>query len=403
MSRILRRRAAVLTAALLFLTALLSACGSSQPDSPTPQTTPATSVSESNATTPTSSSGLLSDIPLSMATSVTSSEATSEAPTDTTVATDPVQPMSVNLLTGLPTTTSERQNKRPVAVAYNNLRRALPQHGIGSADIVFEVEAEGGVTRLLAVFSDISTVGTIGSVRSARPVMVHIALGLDCVFAHSGGSPQAYQDISTYSLSHIDGLYDNGSVYYRDAGRQQSMGIEHSLMTNGTRLQSKLQKMESSGTRMTLKSGYTAPLAFNERDVQPTNGTPAQKITTKYGSYQPFFRYDASAATYQRYEYGAKHIDQATGEQLTFKNVVVLSVPSSVISGDSAGRRQFSDVGSGTGIYATDGVSVQIRWTKSSATSPLKLMNADGTELKLNPGKTFFSYVNGMGQIVVGN
>lgn len=399
LSRNLRGRAAVLTATVLLLIALLSACGSDQPTATAVQTTPVAPVSQPNTTTSATQSGLLSDIPLSLS---TTSVVPSETPTETTKV-DVPQPLAVNFLTGLPTSDNEIHTNRPVAVVYNNLRRALPQYGIGSADIVFEVEAEGGVTRLLAIFSDISEVGTIGSIRSARPVMIHIALGLDCVFAHSGGSPQAYQDISTYSLSNIDGLYDNGTVYYRDAGRQQSMGIEHSLMTTGTRLQSKLQKMESSGTRMTLKNGYTTPFAFHERDIQPTEGTPAQKVTTKYGSYQPFFRYDASAGTYLRYEYGAKHIDQETGEQLAFKNVVVLSVPSTVISGDSAGRRQFSDVGSGTGIYATDGVSVQIRWAKASATSPLQLMNADGTELKLNPGKTFFSYVNGMGQVVVGN
>ena len=81
----------------------------------------------------------------------------------------------------------------------------------------------------------------------------------------------------------------------------------------------------------------------------------------------------------------------------------MLSVKSSVIKGAAAGRRQFSDVGSGSGLYATDGVSVPIKCSMSSAAAPLKLTYDDGTELKLIPGKTFLSYVNGMENATVGN
>ena len=233
--------------------------------------------------------------------------------------------------------------------------------------------------------------------------MINIAMGLDCVFAHSGGSPQAYKDLSAYGVTDIDGLYDSGAVFYRDANRSKTMGVEHSLMTTGKRLSDKVQKLQSAGTRMALKDGYTAPFAFNDRDTQPTGGTSAEKVTTKYGSYQPFFRYNQSAGTYQRFEYGAKHMDNETGEQISFKNVLVLSVKSSVIKGDSSGRRQFSDVGSGEGLYATDGVAVPIKWSKASASAPLKLTCADGSALKLNPGKTFISYVNGIENAVTGN
>ena len=255
----------------------------------------------------------------------------------------------------------------------------------------------------MAVYSDIAAVGTIGSVRSARPVMINISMGLDCVFVHSGGSPQAYSDLSAYSVTDIDGLYDGGAVFYRDSGRASNMGYEHALMSTGSRLSSKLDKLAAQGTRVSLDSGYAVPFAFNEEDTAPAGGSAAAKVTTKYGSYQPFFRYDEASGNYQRYQYGAKHIDNNTGEQLSFKNVVVLSVKSWVIKGDAAGRRQFSDVGSGSGLYVTDGVSVPVKWSKASAAAPLKLTHEDGTELKLNPGKTFISYVNGMENVTVGN
>ena len=389
MQRKTRGTISLLLAGILLLTTVFSACGSEE--TPPDTSGEPTSGAISGMTTLPDGSGTLPEIPIGVT-------------TGSTAATEPIaRPSGIHFLTGLPVADESVNSSRPVAVVFNNLRIALPQHGIGAADLVFEVEAEGGITRLVAVYSDIAAVGTVGSVRSARPVMINIAMGLDCVFVHSGGSPQAYSDLSAYSVTDIDGLYDGDAVFYRDSGRANSMGYEHALMTTGSRLSSKLDKLAAQGTRVSLDSGYAVPFAFNEADTAPTGGSAAAKVTTKYGSYQPFFRYDEASGNYQRYQYGAKHIDNNTGEQLSFKNVVVLSVKSSVIKGDAAGRRQFSDVGSGSGLYATDGVSVPIKWSKASAAAPLKLTYEDGTELKLNPGKTFLSYVNGMENATVGN
>ena len=57
---------------------------------------------------------------------------------------------------------------RPYAVMINNISEAQPQCGVAQADIVYEILAEGGITRMLAIFSDIADAGPIGSMRSAR-------------------------------------------------------------------------------------------------------------------------------------------------------------------------------------------------------------------------------------------
>ncbi|MBE6952795.1 MAG: DUF3048 domain-containing protein [Ruminococcaceae bacterium] len=398
---------------LLVLASLLTACGGGEPAVTTTATPAATTGTTTTAatttaatTTPATTTVPPTTLPtgtLSQNTAVIVTQTTTPPETTTVVTTPEPVPSNVNFLTGLPLEDLSVNQARPVAIVFNNLRIALPQHGIAAADIVFEVEAEGGITRLVAVYSDIASAGTIGSVRSARPVMINLAMGLDCVFVHSGGSPQAYTDLKKYGVTDIDGLYDPGIVFYRDSLRESSMGYEHALMTTGTRLENQLNKFASSGKRVTLKDGYTAPFAFYDASTVPNGATAAAKVTTKYGSYQPFFRYDEASGNYQRYQYGARHIDNNGGEQLSFKNVIVLSVPSHVISGDTAGRRQFSDVGSGIGIYATNGVSIPIQWSKASASAPLVLTTASGETLKLNPGKTFISYVNGENNIVVGN
>ena len=58
--------------------------------------------------------------------------------------------------------------QRPVAVMINNIGEAMPQSGIGQADVIYEMIVEGGITRLMAVFSDYSGLEKIGPVRSAR-------------------------------------------------------------------------------------------------------------------------------------------------------------------------------------------------------------------------------------------
>ena len=96
-----------------------------------------------------------------------------------------------NPLTGLRVDDDYATTHRPVGVMINNLKAALPQYGLAQADILYEVVAEGGITRLLAIYSDARQVPKIGSVRSARPVYIELATGHDATLIHYGTSTQA--------------------------------------------------------------------------------------------------------------------------------------------------------------------------------------------------------------------
>ena len=93
----------------------------------------------------------------------------------------PAGPAGVNPLTGLPMEPEYEQN-RPVAVMLNNLKKAQPQLGVSLADIIYEVPAEGGITRMLGVYQTLEGVGNLGSIRSARPYYIELALGHDALF-----------------------------------------------------------------------------------------------------------------------------------------------------------------------------------------------------------------------------
>ncbi|MCF0151055.1 MAG: DUF3048 domain-containing protein, partial [Firmicutes bacterium] len=68
-----------------------------------------------------------------------------------------------NPLSGLETDEDLSLN-RPYAVMINNIKDAQPTMSTAKADIIYEYIAEGGITRLLAIFQSLDGVGTIGTV-----------------------------------------------------------------------------------------------------------------------------------------------------------------------------------------------------------------------------------------------
>ena len=150
---------------------------------------------------------------------------------------EPYVPSGINPLTGEPME-SKYENNRPVAVMLNNLKAAQPQLGISQADIIYEVPAEGGITRMLGVYQSLEGVGNLGSIRSARSYYLELALGLDALFVHAGGSPGAYRDLPAWGVDNMDGVRgrSDAEIFWRDAERRKSKGYEHSLLTSGERI-----------------------------------------------------------------------------------------------------------------------------------------------------------------------
>ena len=396
MADVLKKRVfpVVLAAALLFA---LAACG----DAENADTSDVSEASETSAVTVTTTA-------VSEETSADPSRFVVGAKTDGSageqsepVVPDYADPLAYNFLTGEAFPEKAESARRPTAVSVNNLSTAAKyQCGLSAADIVFEVEVEGGITRLLALYADPSEVGKLGSVRSARPVMVGIALGFDAYFVHSGGSKQAYSELAQYGVPDIDGMKAYAGYFYYDDAIVKATSLEHGYFTSGSNIAEAVEKYDSGASRTEIKRGYNDFLNFY---AVPTDigGEPAARVTTKYGSYCPYFVYSEEDGLYYRWQYGRAHADYSTGEQLAFSNVIALSVDSWVISNDSAGRRQFDDVGSGTGILASRGTYINIKWQKSSYDAPLVLTAEDGSPLCVNIGSSFISYVDSETDILV--
>lgn len=297
----------------------------------------------------------------------------------------PYIPDGINPLTGLPMEKKHELN-RPVAVMLNNLRAAQPQLGTALADIIYEVPAEGGITRMLAVYQTLEGVETLGSIRSTRPYYLELALGHDALLVHAGGSPDAYADIRAWNVDNMDGVNggSDAEIFWRDAARRKTAGYEHSMLTSGKNI---LDYVAAGHFRAEWRGGYVQ--AFSENNAAAA-GTVAEHITLRFSEYKTGkFDYDAATGQYLMGQYGEKYVDGNTGEQLGITNLLVLNTSISVISGDTAGRLAVKLTGNGKGTYFCEGKSIPIQWSKADRNSQFVYTLESGTPLTLKRGNSY--------------
>ncbi len=289
-----------------------------------------------------------------------------------------------NDLTGEWNTDREEEYGRPITVMLNNISEALPQCDIGKADIVYEMTVEGGITRLLGVFSDYEDLEYLGSIRSCRPYYVTVSMEFDAIYLHYGQSPQGEEELESTGIDNLSGLAAIGStVYFRTSDRS----APHNVFTTGEMIVAGIEKL---GYRTTHEDDFESKFSFNEEDTELEEGEKCYTLTTPISSYtHPWFEYNEEDGLYYRFEYKKEQVDGNTDEQLCYKNVIIQFAHYTSI--DDHDRQQLDLVGSGTGLYATNGEIISITWEKADSNSQTKYYTADGEELQLNPGKTWIT------------
>jgi len=298
------------------------------------------------------------------------------------------EPIVRNPLTGEPLANPEAVNNRPVAVMLNNIHVAMPHHGVSDADIIYEFDVEGGITRMIGFYQDVSNVGTIGSVRSARPYYVETVVGMDAIYVHAGGSPEAMGMIYRLDIDDIDeGSYN---AYWRDEERLKTMDWEHTLMTNGKRI---TECIDYYGWRTTHKDDFEYPFTYVE-DGTPYSDTVAEHVSVRFSTYKTgTFDYDPATGLYMIGQYGDIYIDGNTGDQVGVTNLLVLRT-SVVNSGDYKGHMIIDIQGSGKGTYFCGGKATEIKWYKKTMDDPFTYTLADGTPFSFGIGKTYVCVVD---------
>jgi hypothetical protein len=303
-------------------------------------------------------------------------------------------PDNYNPLTGLPYPNEAARDRRTLIVKVSNYPPIVrPQSGLDKADIVFEYEVEGAVTRFAAIYRSQGT-EKVGSIRSARLIDLELVPMFQALLAYSG----ANQWIDNYimnsdwrwrALTPQHGVNCPPFCRYPDG----NLPYEHTLFGNTFEMWKVADDWQvDQGMAM---RGF----AFSyEPDA---GGAPAQDIFINYWNpnQDTRWQYHPDDGRYYRYNNGLPHVDAITGKQLAADNVVILEAQHidrpDIYDSEIGGTVIETDLwGRGTAWLFRDGRWYKGIWVHSQGKTGLWLLFDDGqTPMHLHPGQTWFEVV----------
>lgn len=277
---------------------------------------------------------------------------------------------------------------RPFAVMINNIEYAQPVCSVGSADIVFEALAEGGITRCLAVYSDVTGLDHIGAIRSARPYYVRLAYSFDAIFVHHGGSVLGNVEASNLGIDRLDFMGNAGDVYYRDQNRlNNGYSLEHTSFADGDDMLSKVDELDFDTVR---ENGIDYGFVFGEAG-STTEGEAVTDFKVVFGGWGKTtgFTFDETIGKYEARQYGDDIIDGNTNEIVSYRNVLMITAETYM--NDDGYTLSIELLGEGDGYFACDGKIVPINWSRSAEGEPFSFTHEDGTPITFGIGNTYIA------------
>ena len=308
----------------------------------------------------------------------------------------------VSYLTGLPVSEEVKQS-RPLAVMFNNIKEGCPQAGIAEAAIVYEVPVEGRITRLMGIFDDYRNLEKVGSIRSSRDYFVYFAMEYDSLYAHFGQATPYVGDL--LNSDRVDNL--SGAVagidkpatktFYRSNDRK----APHNVYLSSEGIEKDIKKF---GYRTELKEDYTAKFQFESEStpisleyaedasmIYPGGKTADKK--NGFSKVEARFEYNEEDDLYYRYQYGEEHIDELTGEQLAYSNVIFQYCHGEVR--DKQDYLAFGCHGDEKRMIRvfTQGKMIPGVWVRESDDVPAMYTDYNGDPIVLSPGKTWICII----------
>ncbi|MGQ9910529.1 MAG: DUF3048 domain-containing protein [Candidatus Flexifilum sp.] len=339
-----------------------------------------------------------------------------------------VYPDGFNSLTGLPYPNEEAMLRRNLIIKISNFPPVVrPQSGLNSADVVYEYEVEGGVTRFAAIYRS-QTPQHVGPVRSGRLVDIELASMYQALLAYSGASqpvqrllfaqPWSYRIISP---SIGDNCREAGFCRFPGDG----LAFEHTLYANTALI---WQRAEARGINQPERAR-----GFAFSDVPDPNGIPASQIAVDwYGEGNALWQWDETARRWVRFTDGLPHMDALDGEQVWADNLVIIEVPHEnrpdLFEEESrSASQQINLWGTGRAYVLRDGQYYQGFWQRrcfyegNATPTPtpegalvtercpiqdgyaLQLIYGNTTPIMLRPGRTWVMVVRWFGDVSLGD
>lgn len=321
--------------------------------------------------------------------------------------------------------------RRPVTAMVENHVEARPESGLSRADVIYEVVAEGGITRFMSVFYCGAAAENVQAapIRSARVYFINMAAGYgkDPIFLHQGGannicstcpggvkpSSQIDPTVNTVTLleklgwgggsdgNNFDGGYNIGYPIvirnqYRLDGNNAS-AWEHAVVADLDEVWKEAGKRgynyeDSSGTAWT--EGFRKWLF---QDGKAATSPLASDIKFNFWESMPGYdvewKYDSATNSYLRFNGGSAHVEwEFDKPQLSAKNVVIMFVAEKGPV-DTEHHMFYQVIGTGKSLIFQNGEVIQGTWKKASALDREVFYDTNGKEIKMVRGQTWVELV----------
>jgi hypothetical protein len=260
---------------------------------------------------------------------------------------------------------------RVLVVKIDNIVDARPPENLTSADIVYLLPVEGGLSRIAAVYSS-RIPAVIGPVRSAREDDLELLRQFGRPgFAYSGATPHLVPFIARARVVNLYYLADL-PAYFRDGSR----AVPHNLYADGSLLRAGLR-----GASRARDIGFRFGPA-------PPGGHPATWFTVSYPAAAFTFRWSARTHRWLVWMDGRLATDAAGGD-LGAATVIIQDTDVRTSRFREYGFRPpyAQSTGSGTAVVLRDGRAWRVHWSRPNPDTGTTYTLPSGARMTFAPGQ----------------
>ncbi len=313
-------------------------------------------------------------------------------------------PDGINPLTGLPYPDQEAAERRNLLVKISNYPPVVrPQSGVNEADVVYEYEVEGGVTRFAAIFRS-NAPEVVGPVRSGRLMDIELVTMYEALFSYSGASGPVQELILSQDWRYqiiSPSIGDNCEEAGFCRVERPGVAFEHTLFAD-------TNKIWERATSRGVNTGYKA-FGFSFRIEPDPNGIPAEDVFLNwYGQTNARWQYDPETYRYMRYTDSVPHFDAAEDAQIWTNNIIIVEAehlerPDLFEAGASNASIEIALRDQGRAYLIRDGMAYQGFWRRpdNDQGTALRLVYGDNTPMQMRPGRTWVAVVRGLGNATI--
>ena len=309
---------------------------------------------------------------------------------------------------------------RPIGVNIDQHPNALPNWGVSSADIIFEMPIQAdGSTRAFALFmGDIPSYA--GPVRSGRVPMASLREIFGSAWVFYGWQNTVVKngllivDVDSWALNmHEDARQGGRWVFPFVEGTERNYANLFHREKDGMHVapynvQIDMKAVESLFT----EEPVMRPFKFSDTGLE--RGIDVTAININYKTTKPKYvvdyKYNEMTGLYERYREGEAYYDALNGLATSYSNVIVMRTDVTWFNNNNS-RPVIQTVGQGVAEIFQNGKYIRGTWVRShndqeaddfdSQSARLVFLDENGEEIALKAGKTFIQIVDNEQSVIV--